>query len=59
MPTPKSPGDTQSKIEDFFSAETKAIPHGGKTFNDAKDADKGETLFEEGLRASSRSSERE
>ena len=40
MPTPKSPGDTQSKIEDFFSAETKAIPHGGKTFNDAKNADK-------------------
>lgn len=40
MPTPKVGGATQSKIEDFFSAETKAIPNDGKTFNDAKDADK-------------------
>ena len=39
MATPKPPGATQSKIEDFFSAETKAIPHDGKTF-DSTDADK-------------------
>lgn len=39
IPTPKPPGATQSKIEDFFSAETKTIPHDGKTF-DSTDADK-------------------
>lgn len=39
VPTPKPTGATQSKIEDFFSAETKAIPHDGKTF-DSTDADK-------------------
>jgi 5S rRNA maturation endonuclease (ribonuclease M5) len=40
VPTPKIGGTTQSKIEDCFPAETKAIPLDGKTFNDAKDADK-------------------
>jgi RNA-directed DNA polymerase len=40
IPTPKVGGPTQSKIEDLFSAQTKAIPHEGKTFSDAKDRDK-------------------
>ncbi|HUI76594.1 MAG TPA: retron Ec67 family RNA-directed DNA polymerase/endonuclease [Bryobacteraceae bacterium] len=34
MRTPLSPGVTESKIEDFFDAATKATQVGGKTFND-------------------------
>jgi RNA-directed DNA polymerase len=34
VPTPLPPGATESKIEDFFDAATKAIPYNGKTFHD-------------------------
>ena len=39
VPTPLVAGAVSSKIEDFFDAATKATLIGGKSFNDAKDAD--------------------
>jgi RNA-directed DNA polymerase len=38
--TPLIAGNVQSRIEDFFTAQTLALPYDGKTFNPAKDADK-------------------
>jgi hypothetical protein len=39
LPTPNVGGATESKIEDFFDATTKATIIVGKTFNDGNDAD--------------------
>jgi len=40
VPTPLVNGLTESKIEDFFDAATKAIKLDGKTFNPKEDRDK-------------------
>jgi hypothetical protein len=40
VPTPLAPGAAESKIEDFFDKATKDTVIGGKTFDDAKDADR-------------------
>jgi hypothetical protein len=40
VPTGPAAGTASSKIEDFFDAATKDTVIGGKTFNDAKDADR-------------------
>ena len=40
LPTPTIAGKTDSKIEDFFDAATKAVVIDGKTFSDDNDHDK-------------------
>lgn len=39
LPTPLVDGASESKIEDFFDATTKATIIGGKTFNDSNSFD--------------------